>query len=56
MPFIFRTHDCGSLAFNLSVTPSVYGHPRHSCIKDSKSVCEQSHMGSNPILSAKKVQ
>ena len=28
------------------------GHPRHSCIKDSKSVCEQSHMGSNPILSA----
>ena len=23
---------------------------------DSKSVCEQSHMGSNPILSAKKVQ
>lgn len=29
------------------------GHPRHSCIKDSKSVCEQSHMGSNPILSAK---
>lgn len=32
------------------------GHPRHSCIKDSKSVCEQSHMGSNPILSAKKVQ
>ena len=23
MPFIFRTHDCGSLAFNLSVTPSV---------------------------------
>lgn len=22
MPFIFRTHDCGSLAFNLSVTPS----------------------------------
>ena len=32
------------------------GHPRHSCIKDSKSVCEQSHMGSNSILSAKKVQ
>ena len=26
------------------------------CQLDSKSVCEQSHMGSNPILSAKKVQ
>ena len=29
------------------------GHPRHSCIKDSKSVWRQRHMGSNPILSAK---
>ena len=30
------------------------GHEKTNLDLDSKSVCEQSHMGSNPILSAKK--
>ena len=28
------------------------GHPRHNCIKDSKSSCPQGHVGSNPTVSA----
>ena len=35
MPFIFRTHDCGSLAFNLSVTPSASAYCSTSRRKSS---------------------
>ena len=49
---------CSTRAFAVSKA-AVTDHSRHGnakCEQDSKSVCEQSHMGSNPILSAKKVQ
>ena len=47
---------CSTRVFAVSKTAAT-DHSRHECTKceqDSKSVCEQSHMGSNPILSAKK--
>ena len=47
---------CSTRAFAVSKA-AVTDHSRHGnakCEQDSKSVCEQSHMGSNPILSAKK--
>ena len=47
---------CSTRVFAVSKTAAT-DHSRHEstkCEQDSKSVCEQSHMGSNPILSATK--